>query len=293
MTQFISSYSVFCYPLVVKKLVVCGIFFIAYTLFAQESKSTQHIFPYDICNDPCWMGIVLGQSTSSDVDEMLEQFSSLINISEYGRTISRLPNGEFAVNEETDVIQQGGYTFDVLTQTSQFPDFGVASRIEIQDSVVSLIMIIASEEYDIALSDVLSIMGTPDQIRMYSTISRGDEFTLIYDDMLTDINMYQSGDACNTGDLIDNFSLLNLFFYSEDVALEPTYSVDQTILHPNLYAYRYETERDVPLELWESWLSGEVDESCYEAWSNLAPPDLEAIAITPTPTIEATAEPRP
>jgi hypothetical protein len=50
---------------------------------------------------------------------------------------------------------------------------------------------------------------------------------------------------------------------------------------PALTGYRFVEERDVPLETWEQWLSGEVDMSCEDAWAELTPPEIIPMTLTP------------
>jgi hypothetical protein len=275
-----------------KNLLIFALLSLVTITFAQESDSSDPIFSYSTCMSPCWMDITPGVSTSLDIDTMLEQHSDIVTIGEYGRNISRLPNGKYAVDETTGRIEQGGYSFEVLTPTSQFSTTGVSSRIEIQNGLVDLVMILASQEYDISLSTILDNLGEPAHIRMYSTDDFDtSEFKLIYTDSLTYINLYQSGAICQTDNLLHNFNLLNIFYHSQQSASEPWQSIDPNILQPKLLTYRFETERDVPLDVWQSWLNDEVSESCFEAWQKLEPPNLETIAVTPTPEVEIPLQP--
>ncbi|MDQ7035943.1 MAG: hypothetical protein Q9P01_14250 [Anaerolineae bacterium] len=73
--------------------------------------------------------------------------------------------------------------------------------------------------------------------------------------------------------------------YFSPIAALRLESYDYDIPQPSLTGYRLLSERDVPMELWQSWLNGDIDMSCEEAWELLPAPEI-------TPAVGMTVEPQ-
>lgn len=263
-----------------KKLNIIVLFMISMIITAQEPVGGS-IFPYNTCIEPCWMGITPGISTSLDIDQMLEQHDEIVTIGEYGITISRFQNGEYAVDNTTGIIQRGSYHFEVLTPIST--GFSTSSsRIDIRDGLVDSMFIMSSQQYDLTSQHILNTRGTPDEIHIHYIESSSD-FTVsfFYLDSRIRIALKQSDDECFINRIKNNFTLQGVLYFSEQEAQKLVETVDyQGYLQNNFTAFVLDNERDVPIDMWESWLDAEVDESCFEAWQKLSPPELKFVQDT-------------
>ncbi|MBC7870941.1 MAG: hypothetical protein H7Y09_08890 [Chitinophagaceae bacterium] len=70
-------------------------------------------------------------------------------------------------------------------------------------------------------------------------------------------------------------TVVNYYSVAEAVSLIVT--IEGGIPQPALTRYVIETDRDVPIDLWLSWLDGENDLSCEEAWLQLEPREATPI----------------
>ena len=258
-----------------KKLITVALFIISLGTSAQEPSVSSSIFSYDTCAPPCWLGIIPGVSTSFDVDLVLAQRPDIIDLETINKSASQLFNSKFAIDEDTGKIQSGVYFFDVLTPPSNILA-GIRSRIEIRKGVVDLIFILGTEEYDIQLSNALEHLGMPDQVRIaYFDYNNQVSFYFIYLDSQLRINLDQTIEQCDITNLPDSFSVNSILYHSERSAQEPFQTYDYDVQQPALIRFSFESERNIPLDIWQSWLDGEVDESCFEAWRKLSPPQIE------------------
>lgn len=223
------------------------------------------------------MGLVAGQSTSLDVDlslQMLDEFGLMTWLSE---PINRGDN----IDPDTGLVQTGGYLFDI-EETEREPS-KLASRIEIREGLVDLMVIDSHRK--IPLIEVIRNLGTIDISRLHIDTERV-RIALIYIDMRLRINLVQSIDNCHTGLLTETLIVDSILYYSPSAATSLVPSADYDFLQPALTRYGLLNDRDVPLDLWQSWLDGEVDMSCEEAWELLPEPEI-------TPAVEMTVEPIP
>ncbi len=250
-------------------------------VFAQETTETptpiRSIFPYDTCAPPCWMGLIPGESTAHDVDVMLEQNQDIILPKDVSASIHYLPTGELAIDSTMGETFFGTYYFHL--GEPYFDQMGISDRIEIEDGKVGVILI--HPDLRIPLADSLEDLGNPDIVRMMS-FSFGNGTTwmdLIYLEPRLRVGLQQDGDECAVATLLEGMAASTVFYYSPNAAVElGRYGLE--IEQPRLRGYLFPEERDVPLDTWQSWLAGEVDQSCAEAWSRLPEPE-----ITPSPTL--------
>lgn len=246
---------------------------------AQSQTATpipiRSIFPYDTCAPPCWMGLIPGESTAHDVDTMLEQNQDIIIPKDVSTSIHYLPTGELAIDSTTGETLLGTYYFHL--GEPYFDQMGISNRIEIEDGKVHAILIHPDQR--ISLEENLEDLGDPDIVRMM-LFSFGNGTTwmdLIYLEPRLRVGLSQDGDDCTVATLREGMAVSRVFYLSPNAAAELgrfKYDVDQ----PRLLEYLHLEERDVPLDTWQSWLKGEVDQSCAEAWAQLSPPE-----ITPPP----------
>jgi hypothetical protein len=246
---------------------------------APTPLSIRSIFDYDTCAPPCWMGLIPGESTVEDVEQMFQENEALITPENLSVHIVRLPSGAFDVDLNTGLMRAGGYYFDI-GEVEYMPG-RVTSRIDIEQGYIADMLILAYET--VSLADVLENMGNPDIVRLY--IGFGDKtwFHLIYLELNLRVTLTIQTDTCYTALLSEALMIDSIFYYSPSVAsrIEVSTLSEYDIPQPNLTRYISFNDRDVPLELWQSWLTGEVDMPCKEAWAQLPVPEI-------TPAVEAT-----
>jgi len=77
----------------------------------------------------------------------------------------------------------------------------------------------------------------------------------------------------------------SVLYYSPEAAVRP-FKTDHDVPQPALTGYRLLNDRLVPLEVWQTWIEGNVSLSCEDAWAQLPEPEI-------TPAIDVTAESQP
>lgn len=249
--------------------------------FAQDNppdvEPIYSIFDYDTCAPPCWMGLIPGESTVEDVETVLYGHPELVVQEAITVGYSYLPSGARDRNPTTGLVENGGYYFYIQEIN---PILGHASsRVDIEQGIVDLIVVQAHEA--ISLQITLQKIGEPSSIH-FTTAGTIVWFVIIYPEPRLRINLTVSMENCQTN-MLDKFSVDSVLYFSPDAAVRLV-TFDYDIPQYNLTSYRLLDGRNVPLDLWQSWLDGEVDMSCEEAWALLPEPEV-------TPVVEVTVEP--
>ncbi|MDQ7026574.1 MAG: hypothetical protein Q9P01_14245 [Anaerolineae bacterium] len=108
----------------------------------------QSIFDYDICAPPCWMGLISGESTVEDVEQMLHANEDLIPPETLSVANVWSDSEGYAINPETGNLQIGGYYFD-LGEVERTPG-QVTSRISFDEGYIDDMLILAHETIPLA-----------------------------------------------------------------------------------------------------------------------------------------------
>jgi hypothetical protein len=218
------------------------------------------LFAEDICAPPCWFGLTPGESTAQEVEAFVQQFGGLFyRFEEVGRSTYDL---------ETGYMVDGAFSFfwnDFEPRAIQLPSF-----VEIQHGVVSSLSIDMNRW--VYLEDALDTLGPPESVVLpQPNAGNYDLLRLSYPELRLRITFYLDNtvEACNTTTFGETFWIISVKFYDT----------------PDIPIIEEYTDRLVPFETWQTWLSGEVDISCIEAWKQ-----LPRTIANPTPT--ATPETR-
>jgi hypothetical protein len=239
------------------------------------------IFDYDICAPPCWMGITPDESTAQDVEQLLQTHTDLVDPDSISKVGAFIGNSR-AIDPDTNIVITGSYYFQVGIVDPAYKKMGIRSYVGIIDHKVDIIHVLSYRES--SLGQTLSRLGSPHIIRADITpYDSKFNVTLIYLEPRLRLNLSISTEDCWTESLSENMYVNSILYYSENAA-EELFPFLGDVPQPVLTGYRFVEERDVPPELWEQWLSGEVDMSCEEAWAELTPPEI--IPMTPTPETE-------
>ncbi|MFN8373843.1 MAG: hypothetical protein U0694_13330 [Anaerolineae bacterium] len=228
--------------------------------------AVRSIFANDTCAPPCWFGLTPGVSTAEDAALLLEAHPEWF-IGPDWRGLRPETSGR--VNRETGYVIDGNYNFNLAIEW-QRPATGYEgySRIIIEDNYVDRLRIVVREY--VTLAQALDALGNPDIVRFTSPESDHMRLTLIYSDLRLRILLISidKEDNCSLANLGQDFWADELYYYSPHAAEEPAMLPFIDAQQPALFAY--ETyDRDVSLDIWESWISGEVGLSCEEAYMQL------------------------
>lgn len=252
--------------------------------FAQDEVTQTPTVPYsifadDTCAPPCWMGLIPGESTAADVEAMLAENQDLIDPEHVSMSLARLESGEFAIDPNTGEVIRATYNFNITVP--YFDTMGTTSRVLIREGIVYKIVIHAHER--ITLTEVLESFSEPEIVRMGVFHTLLPDLLFVYLDTRIRVKLKLDNTDCNVATLQDEMIVSSVSYFSPDAAIELERYEPNGVEQPALI-YLHSNDRDVPLDLWQSWLDGEVDMSCEEAWELLPEPEI-------TPVVEMTAEP--
>ena len=241
---------------------------------------TGSIFAHDICAPPCWFGLVPGESAAGEVWGFLHH-------SEYVSTA--YADAEDRFDPETGYLMDGSYHFSLHPWLRCDNVLWEGSFIRIENGVFSYLQALLNE--CITLDQVLAAWGAPDIVRL--TPVEATFLDLIYLDWNVRISLFApSGSGCNLAELKEEFVVDTVWYYSSEAAAELDEYMPAEAPQPRLVGY-HRAERNVPLEVWETWLSGEVHEECWIAarelpdervYPELTPPVTPAPSSTATPS---------
>ncbi len=222
----------------------------------------QSLFAGDPCAPPCWFGLVAGESTAADVEQMLVEFDEVLR----GRIDESETN---QIDLVTSYLTEGVYSVYWRRPYNPFPN-----GIIIRDGIVDEMGFYANQ--DVRLRDVIRLLGQPDQVYFHNPQISDFQLFLIYTNykMWLWMDERSGSQRCLIGNIRIHFRLVWVSYFS-DTALEAL--LDE---YPSELSYL----REVPADVWQSWLNGEVGDYCWDAWEHLPPPEA-------TPIPEATAEP--
>jgi hypothetical protein len=252
--------------------------FLIINIVAQSTPTPDGIevalFPDDNCENTCWMGLIPGESTAADVEQVLDELGNQLSYWSAGSQNN-------VMDPDTGYLIYGDYQFRWQLYSGnnyQQP----ASLIAIENSIIDVILI--SADGQITLDQVLNVLGQPDDIQFART--RLYYLTLVYVDKLMQIRfIIPEGCTINTLDEDSEVWVVYHSFKSASELIETDYG-----LQPRLIAYAFpkSLERQVSLEIFNSWLNSDDDFYCIEAWQTLP----ETIELPRFPKPEATESPR-
>jgi len=258
----------------------------------EPTEQTPHsIFSNDTCAPPCWFGLIPGVSTAADALVVLENEEYFIKPDEHRAEFS---DGE--IDSETGCLVDGQYNFDMSLFDLPFSyNYFAYSHVYVQMGIVDEIMVRMNEF--VTLREALAALGTPDQVRLeFALWSYYIEFIYLEPRLRVTLT-YDHGAArrsdCYLPDTLDDMWVHIIIYYSPESAIElknVRVSDSLTLQQPALTAYGDGgADRYVPPETWESWLRGEVNMSCADAWEAL--PEEMVLPEIPVETPTATVTP--
>ncbi|MEO8396118.1 MAG: hypothetical protein ABI700_24200 [Chloroflexota bacterium] len=212
------------------------------------------LFEGDTCESPCWFGLRPDESTSEDVYEFLSRNSSRFwnYLIEEGRTSDNLPIVAATLNLQA---LKEGKTIDFFWQGSSYGgNVSIGSSISFTNNLVSAMDI--QPDVSISLNTALRLLGEPDAIR--AGISFYYDFMLFYypePQMIVELTINRDSD-CKIANVLQQFQVDYVSYLARPVYLERLIDM----LNGSDY---------VPNKLWESWVGGEVNETCENAIGSL------------------------
>jgi hypothetical protein len=246
---------------------------------APTPQPIRSIFDYDTCAPPCWMGLIPGISTSAEVEEVLNNLESPFN----GWTSNYYNN---VIDAESGVIVDGAYYFFPERYSQSATD----SLISITNGIVDAIFILPPER--IHPQQVVEALGLPDDVQLIR--AQLYYLELAYTNELIRVRFIARN--CSLNSLNEDFVVDLALYFSPEKAIE---LVETDFgMQPQILAYHFSSElgRQVPIELFQSWLDGEGQGFCDMAVDELSPvpqlpplPSMLNSAITVEPQATSTA----
>lgn len=244
--------------------------------FAQDEMPPTPTNPYsvfedDTCIAPCWFGLIPGESTTNDVEKMIEQNEDVF-------WVRRNPDNDDTFNPNVPVID-GWYRLGWKNYSILLVQV-IPTLIRMKDGLVYYIGVQA--QHLTRLSLALEIYGQPNYVWIHS--SSYCHLYLLYTErrVVVEFRTDLMDGQPSSGVLEDDYELAELTYYSPQAAIEMR-EIESNIL--NLYLYPPEAPNvgQVPLEIWQEWLVGDDIRPCSETeWDSL--PDEIEIPIYPTLT---------
>lgn len=216
----------------------------------EVASNTLSIFEHDSCAPPCWFGLIPGESTKAEVELMYQNYRDLFL--------------GFQYTDETEAnssdLATGHYDF-YWSNYAGWEAQQSNSIINIDNNIIS--HIIVSPREVVSLGQLIDMLGLPDDIRYEE--EEVLYLQLLYLDSLFGVVLRTSrGQPCSLHSIRDDFFVDTVDYRSYESAILPVESSDGT-MQPQLIAYRGASLRQVPLDTWGVWLSGELSMTCREA----------------------------
>lgn len=228
----------------------------------QETPTQEFENPFmssDSCIAPCWKGLTPGKSTSQEVAYFLSQ----------GRRSSEFCCLRVTRRSTFDPITgsmiKGRYSFYWSNRTRTNFTYVPTNQFRIEDhTLISIGLVI---NHVITLGQILDLIGQPEQISFYVALYGHPMLTLEYLDLdlSTRINFAGEAAGCTMSDIKDAWWMDSISFYT----LASLKKTNEFNLLPI---------PEVPLDLWEDWLSGKVTSTCEEASHALYEAQLQPTA---------------
>jgi hypothetical protein len=249
------------------------------TLTNAQTNITSTATPISIetmfgCEQPCWHDIYIGKTTATE----LEEFMSIYGEGNYIAQVSEITNGSTSLR------------YGVWNRTDRIASAGHNVSFWLQDGIVIALHMTMNEP--ILVGEILSELGTPTEVRMH--LGQYDLITvdLIYLDYLLEIRVRQAyGTTCSLETIGDDLIVDTLTYFTPQSAFELIDGFVEGVIikdsQPRILNYS-NLEWHVPIELWEEWLSGDMQGSCTDALWNLSREVYIPLTPTPLPTITAT-----
>jgi hypothetical protein len=227
------------------------------------NATANSVFAEDTCAPPCWFGLIAGQSTSADVENLLAEYA-VENVEVYG-----------AFDSETHQLITGVYEFELLKRENS----SLFARIQIRDTLVYTIVLLPTkpnrfpdttppEEY-ITLQQALTTLGQPEIVYFDNDDWRFGNHSFrhvifIYLELRLRIEFYEKPyvlASCSLQSIGEDMFLEKMTYYSPEGADERSHHIGRDELQSALTALTVGDEV-VTKETWQQVMNGEIDETC-------------------------------
>jgi hypothetical protein len=203
------------------------------------------LFPDDICSPPCWFGLIPGESTTEDVINMFNQYNDLFIVNP-----RRIENGNTSelVADMEPLLNGQGVEFRWL-KWNRDDDWRTPNNVGITDNILTSIYIILNE--DVSLENTLNQLGRPFVIRATYSLYIV-ELLMFYPDEKLIIFLAADRFECQANSMMRDFEVLHLLYLSDETYLTSSAEVRRIGFY-------------VPHQIFDGWMSGEVEGTCEEA----------------------------
>jgi hypothetical protein len=212
-------------------------------------------------------------STSADVQALITSTQASF--------LWQLDEDTAIVNAETHLLSSGEYRFFWQgEETGINPIYG---WVTLQDSVVDYVGVQMNQVQTLTLEHALAVLGEPDHIYLDEQPYLAPSLDLIYVDILVRVE-FTGLEDCEIQTIEQDYWATSVKYYSPTTAIEPVHTVTSEEAQPALVAYTSYSPIYVPIETWNAWLNGEVDNYCGWVLFEL-PEATELPTVAPTATI--------
>jgi hypothetical protein len=207
-----------------------------------EPVQPRSLLDEDSCAPPCWMGLIVGDSTSEDVQHLIQNTDTIFQ--------EWIAHEDSVFDEQMGLIVSGSYRSNWLFHDfGDFTTFNSIATISVEAGVIDSMWIRPNRT--ILLHEVLRRLGTPDDVTMSWHDVSGTSLNFNYYDLRLYIYL-RSIEQCYMDRMSNNFYVNYVEYYS-----------------PSSHQIPYDFSRDVPIEVWQQWVNGEETRSCSTAWHDL------------------------
>jgi hypothetical protein len=279
-------------------VVLCGL---GTTVLAQENPPptpapVQSLFLEDPCTPPCWYGIIPGESTITDVQEMFRTYAHLFDhtCSYCGDPMTRLRPGrtfefQWAINERLTPLPPPGAEGDFQEPTYlRFDDNGILDNIS------------AYMDRTTSLTQVRQAFGEPDVVYLGDIQPVGEgEFarylTLVYIPLRSKVHLWTYPEiTCTSGTVNEDFTV-DFVSYSSIAYATGLFEVNwlglpHTLDVPRLVSPSFlGRDRQLNADQWQAFTEGIGYDTCETFYTKL--PQTYTFPTLPWSTLSGTATP--
>lgn len=228
------------------------------TPFPQPDDVHQSLFRDDNCTPPCWFGMTPGVSTTDEVETILESLQDILWWE---------ADRDNVLDPITHLTVDGNYSFAWKDFEREDKEQVVLSEIDLREGNLYSLWILMNRM--VVLEETLDGLGPPTFIRFSVGYYGILHLDLIYPELLLRVSLKSRQHLCTLAEFATSFWVDSVAYYSPEAALEPQTWPTRDEPQPALLAYILPSERDIPYETWITWLNGEIEMTCAEAWEQL------------------------
>jgi hypothetical protein len=219
-------------------------------------RTPSSLFTEDTCSPPCWFGLTPGLSTAEEVR---------LFISASGEFFNSYHTYNATFDETHNHLMEGSYIFH-WDDFHRIDERDRGSWVDMKNGIIQMIAVQMNR--NAPLEEVLETFGNPDHIKLFSDMADVPYLELEYISLRVHIELVAENRICAPS-IGQNFQVSYVYYTAPNVHYRAV----------GVY------ERNVPLDVFETWLSDDPDIFlyCIDALQQL-PEGTATPSLTVTPT---------